>query len=234
MWPLSRYQYPKQLLALSGNNSLLQKTVLRLQGLENAAPPLVVCNEKHRFFVAEQFLQMEIAAHSIVLEPEGKNTAPAVAAAAFKALALDEDPVLFVLPADHHIRDVQGFLAAAKAGEALAEQGRLITFGVTPHAPETGYGYIRKGEPFAEGAFILDKFVEKPDLPTAEQYLASGDYLWNSGMFMFKASVVLEELKKHAPAIVEACRRGRAGRPGGPGLFPPGRPGFRPIAIHLH
>ncbi|ACL03190.1 mannose-1-phosphate guanylyltransferase/mannose-6-phosphate isomerase [Desulfatibacillum aliphaticivorans] len=207
LWPLSRYQYPKQLLALSGDNSLLQRTALRLQGLEGAASPLVVCNEKHRFFVAEQFLQMEIDPFSIVLEPVGKNTAPAVAAAAIKALALGEDPVLFVLPADHHIQDAEGFLKSAKTGEALAEQGRLITFGVVPHAPETGYGYIRKGESFAEGAFILDKFVEKPDLPTAEQYLASGDYLWNSGMFMFKASVVLEELKKHAPEIVQACKQ---------------------------
>ena len=207
LWPLSRYQYPKQLLALSGQDSLLQRTVLRLQGLEGAASPLVVCNEKHRFFVAEQFLRMDVVPFSIVLEPMGKNTAPAVAVAAIKALAQGEDPVLLVLPADHHIKDKQGFQNAAAIGETLAEQGRLITFGVVPHAPETGYGYIKKGANFAKGAYVLVEFVEKPDLATAEQYLASGNYLWNSGMFMFKASVVLAELEKHAPEIVKACQQ---------------------------
>ncbi|MBI9075197.1 MAG: mannose-1-phosphate guanylyltransferase/mannose-6-phosphate isomerase [Desulfatibacillum sp.] len=206
LWPLSRYEYPKQLLALSGPDSLLQSTVLRLQGLEGAASPLVVCNEKHRFFVAEQLLRMDIAPFSIVLEPMGKNTAPAVAVAAIQALAQGEDPVLLVLPADHHIRDKQGLQDAARFGEILAEQGRLITFGLVPHTPETGYGYIKKGKAFREGAFILEEFVEKPDLPTAEKYLASGNYLWNSGMFMFKASVVLDQLEKHAPEIVKACK----------------------------
>jgi len=185
---------------------MLQETLQRTSGLE-AAGPLVVCNEEHRFMVAEQLRQMEITASGLILEPAGRNTAPAVALAALQALKTDPDALLLVLPADHLIQNVEAFTAAIARALPLARAGRLMTFGVVPTSPETGYGYIQCGDSTGEeGLFALNRFVEKPDTTTAEQYLQSGDYLWNSGMFLLSAEAYLAELEKHAPQILAQCR----------------------------
>lgn len=208
LWPLSRALYPKQLIALASEKSMLQATLQRLQGLENIAPPLVICNQEHRFMVAEQLRAMDQADGQILLEPVGRNTAPAVAVAALRALSdPTEDPVLLVLPADHVIADVAAFHRVLHQGEQMAAKGHLITFGIVPEAPETGYGYIRMGAALDGTAVAIEKFVEKPDLETARQYLASQRYCWNSGMFMFQAEKVVEELDRWAPEIVHACRQ---------------------------
>ncbi len=212
LWPLSRELYPKQLLALISDRTLLQETALRLDGLQGACPPLIVCNEEHRFMVAEQMRQIHITQTGIFLEPIGRNTAPAVALAALNALSLGDDPLLLILPADHVIRDVERFQSAIRSGLALAEKGSLLTFGVVPDRPETGYGYIRTGKSLATGVFAIDQFVEKPDLETAQRYLAAGGFCWNSGMFLFKASRYVEELARYAPAMLEACRKTLAGK----------------------
>jgi mannose-1-phosphate guanylyltransferase/mannose-6-phosphate isomerase len=202
LWPLSRELFPKQLINLQGGSeTLLQATIARTIGLPDPAPPLIVCNEAHRFLVAEQVRAMGQTAR-VVLEPIAKNTAPAIALA---ALAADANALLLVLPADHVIRDTKAFQAAVAAACPIAEQGALVTFGVVPDAPETGYGYIRCGTPMS-AAFKIDRFVEKPDRKTAEGFLKSGGYLWNSGMFLFKASRYLEELGKHAPKMLEAAK----------------------------
>jgi mannose-1-phosphate guanylyltransferase/mannose-6-phosphate isomerase-like protein (cupin superfamily) len=273
LWPLSRELYPKQLLPLVNDATLLQETQLRLNGLQNLAEPLVVCNESHRFMVAEQLRQAGCPAGAIMLEPVGRNTAPAVAVAALQALGAGDDPVLLVLPADHVIVDAETFRGAVVVGAELAEAGKLVTFGIVPTKAETGYGYIRAdracqllsvschlcedqnrysspvichlceeqnrhsspvacylekakdqgsstNDPTAQAvatndqglrtkdvtAFQVAEFVEKPDLVTAETYLASGDYYWNSGMFMFRASRYLEELEKFAPEMLTCCR----------------------------
>ena len=201
LWPLSRELYPKQLLKLVGNHTMLQDTVLRLGGLK-AGAPVVVCNDSHRFLVAEQLRLLGIKPRAIVLEPVGRNTAPAIALAAFAA---DPDALLLVLPADHVIRDVAAFQAAIALAVPAAQAGRLVTFGIVPGAPETGYGYIRRGTPQGS-AYAIAQFVEKPDLARAQQFVDSGEYYWNSGMFLFKASRYLEELTAHAPDIAEAAR----------------------------
>ena len=211
LWPLSRELNPKQLLPLVNDKTMLQNTVSRFAGKSGFAPPLVVCNEAHRFMVAEQLRALGISAASIILEPVGRNTAPAVAIAALEAIAAGGNPVLLILPADHVINDEEAFLQAVAAGKSLAEKGKLITFGIVPTGPETGYGYIEKGEGLkAEGeretSFDVCRFVEKPDLDTARQYLDSGAYYWNSGMFMFTAQCYLEELERHAPEMLAACR----------------------------
>ena len=204
LWPLSREMYPKQLLALTSHHTMLQDTVKRLAAIAGAKPPIVVCNEAHRFTVAEQITALGMTASAILLEPTGRNTAPAVALAALKALDLDADAVLVVAPADHVIRDVRGFVQAAGIAIPVAEQGKLVTFGIVAHAPETGYGYIRRGD--GEGpVYPVDEFIEKPPLDVAQQFVASGDYFWNSGMFVFKASRFLAELGKFAPDILEAA-----------------------------
>ena len=210
LWPLSRELYPKQLLPLVGERTMLQETAARLTGLEDVGAPIVVCNDSHRFMVAEQMREFGAGAQAIILEPVGRNTAPAVAVAALVALEKskgkggDADPVLLVLPADHVIRNVEAFQSVVRAGLAAANAGKLVTFGVVPDRPETGYGYIRR-EPGAGPAYAVAEFVEKPDAATAEKYVASGDYFWNSGMFMFRARAFLGELKAHAPAILSAC-----------------------------
>jgi len=208
LWPLSRNLYPKQFMQLVDRHTLLQSTLLRLNAMENAAAPIVLCNDAHRFILAEQLRQIGVQPRAIILEPAGRNTAPALAVAAL--MAQPEDPILLALPADHHIRDIQGFLATVRQGAHYAEQGYLVTFGIEPDAPETGYGYIRKGTTLAVSepppAWSIDRFVEKPELDTARQYVASGQYCWNSGMFMFKAGKLLKEMEQHAPAIVAACR----------------------------
>jgi mannose-1-phosphate guanylyltransferase/mannose-6-phosphate isomerase len=186
LWPLSRELYPKQLLALTGKHTMLQDTALRLAGIAAAAPPIVVCNEAHRFTVAEQIRALSMTASAILLEPVGRNTAPAVALAALKAIEIDSEATLVVAPADHVIRDARAFQAAAALASGLAQAGKLVTFGIVAHAPETGYGYIRRGEG-AGPAFPVAQFIEKPPLDLATQFVASGDYYWNSGMFVFKA-----------------------------------------------
>jgi mannose-1-phosphate guanylyltransferase/mannose-6-phosphate isomerase len=203
LWPLSREMYPKQLLALTSRYSMLQDTVSRLAGIAGARAPLVVCNEAHRFTVAEQLRALGVEASAILLEPAGRNTAPAVALAALKALELDADATIVVAPADHVIRDARGFQTAADVAVSLAQSGKLVTFGIVAHAPETGYGYIRRGD--GKGpAYPVAQFIEKPLLDIAVQFVASGDYFWNSGMFVFKASSYLAELREFAPDILEA------------------------------
>ena len=211
LWPLSRQDMPKQFLPLMGNRSLLQETALRLVGLEGCASPIVVCNEAHRFLVLDQLREVEVEPGAVVLEPEGRNTAPALALAAQEALAAADEPsLLLAMPADHAIGDTEGFRAAVLAGASVAGEGCLVTFGITPHAPETGFGYIKTGAPVMLGAgesaaLALLEFVEKPDAPTAQTFLDSGGYLWNSGMFLMPASVWLEELERSRPDIAVAC-----------------------------
>jgi mannose-1-phosphate guanylyltransferase/mannose-6-phosphate isomerase len=203
LWPLSREHHPKQFLPLVGLESMLQDTVRRLAGLD-PSKPIIICHETHRFIVAEQMRQIGAEPAAIVLEPVGRNTAPAVAVAALAAIrSSGEEAMLLVLPADHLIADVAAFQAAVRTGLAAARAGRLVTFGVVPTAPETGYGYIRRGAG-AGPAFPISEFVEKPDAARAAQYLASGDYLWNSGMFLFGARRYLDELARYAPAMLEA------------------------------
>jgi mannose-1-phosphate guanylyltransferase/mannose-6-phosphate isomerase len=205
LWPLSRELYPKQLLALTGKHTMLQDTALRLAGIADAAPPIVVCNEAHRFTVAEQIRALGMETSAILLEPVGRNTAPAVALAALKALEIDAEATLIVAPADHVIRASRVFQTAAETAAALAQVGKLVTFGIVAHAQETGYGYIRRGEG-AGPAYPVAQFIEKPPLDLATQFVASGDYYWNSGMFVFKAARYLAELAACAPDILEASR----------------------------
>ena len=209
LWPLSRELYPKQLLPLTGTRTLLQQTVLRLEGLA-AAAPLIVCNEAHRFLVAEQLRQLRITARATVLEPFGRNTAPAIALAAHAALkgcgsdANAVDPVLLVLPADHVIRDVGAFQRAVRAALAAAEAGQLATFGVIASSPETAYGYIQRGAP-SGAAFRIARFIEKPNSEHAREFVQSGDYYWNSGMFLFRARRYLQELQRFQPEMARIC-----------------------------
>ena len=204
LWPLSRKMYPKQFLSLLHDETMLQKTLSRLDGLGHS-DPIVVCNDEHRFIVAEQARQIGIEDLSIILEPFGKNTAPAIAVAAIHAAELADDPVLLVLSADHEITDEKAFCDAVKQAHPLAEAGKLVTFGIVPKNAATGYGYIKRGSTEGNG-FIVDQFVEKPDLDTAQEYLAAGEYYWNSGMFMFKAQTYLKELEKFKPDMVMNCR----------------------------
>jgi mannose-1-phosphate guanylyltransferase/mannose-6-phosphate isomerase len=205
LWPVSREAYPKQFLPLAGENSMLADTLHRVEGL-SSMPPMVVCNDAHRFIVAEQVRELGLSGVQIVLEPCGRNTAPAVAVAALEALKTDPDAVLLVLPADHLIENSDAFRAAVAQAMPLAENGRLVTFGVVPSRAETGYGYIRRGEVLVDDLYAIDSFVEKPDSATAQSYLDSGEYLWNSGMFLLGAQVYLDELTAFAPAMVDACR----------------------------
>ena len=204
LWPLSREMYPKQLLALIGKQTMLQDTVARLATIADAIAPIIVCNEAHRFTVAEQIRALGVHASAILLEPAGRNTAPAVALAALKALDIDAEATLIVAPADHVIRDVRNFSQAADVAVSLAQHDKLITFGIVAHAPETGYGYIRRGEGVGP-AFPVAQFIEKPPLDLAVQFVATGDYYWNSGMFVFRASRYLSDLRHFAPDILEAC-----------------------------
>lgn len=213
LWPMSREQYPKQLLSLVGERSMLQDTLSRLEGIENQAEPILVCNEEHRFMVAEQVRQWKRDPGGILLEPQGKNTAPAATVSALYAADRVEDPLLLILPADHVIRNPEAFRDAVLRGLDAAREGKLVTFGIVPDQPETGYGYIRTDcnvrDIEAEDADVrpVHEFVEKPDRRTAEEYVRAGCYLWNSGMFMFTASSYLEELQAHAPDILRECRR---------------------------
>lgn len=205
LWPLSRTLYPKQFLSLNTNLTMLQETLRRLHGVEHW-PALIICNEAHRFIVAEQLRKEEIKHSGIMLEPVGRNTAPAVTLAALKACEDGDDPILLVLAADHEIQDEATFIKAVEKAELFARQNKLVTFGIVPTSPETGYGYIHTGAKIAGGGYGVAEFVEKPEKNIAEMYLSSGDYLWNSGIFMFKASVFLKELQKYRPDILDVCK----------------------------
>lgn len=204
LWPLSRQLNPKQFLPLAGKLSMLQATIQRLKGVEVAAPWLI-CNEQHRFLAAEQLRQLGMEQARILLEPVGRNTAPAIALAALQAVTDASDPILLVLAADHLIRDIPAFHESIRVALPLAADGKLVTFGIVADRPETGYGYIEKGLPIGEGGFLVSRFVEKPDEATARDYLASGNFFWNSGMFMFRASRYLEELERFRPEILATC-----------------------------
>lgn len=211
LWPLSRESYPKQYISLNSKNnlSLLQNTIQRLNGLKNSCRPMMICNENHRFLVAEQLREIDINANSILLEPEGKNTAPAIALSAIKALEIEEDPILLVLSSDHEIKNEKRFIEVIEAGLDFALKNKLVTFGVIPSKPETGYGYIK-----AEKAFLpnkiegqnIEKFAEKPDLKTANEYLKDMSFTWNSGIFMFRARTILEEMNNFCPEIIKFCK----------------------------
>jgi|TARA_B110000090_G_scaffold139679_1_gene153587 mannose-1-phosphate guanylyltransferase len=200
LWPLSRAAHPKQFLRLHGEDTMLQATVKRLSGLDIQSS-ITICNEEHRFFVAEQLREIDKLG-SIILEPVGRNTAPAIALA---ALTVKDDPLLLVLAADHVIQDEAAFNAAVVRAIPLAEAGKLVTFGIVPSEPDTGYGYIKRGNDFGEG-FTVDEFAEKPSLEVAQGYISSGEYYWNSGMFLFRASSYIEELNKFRPDILEQCK----------------------------
>ena len=205
LWPLSRKLDPKQFIELVGRNTLFQEAVLRLPEL--VEDPIVICNEEHRFLAAEQLREIDRSASSIILEPIGKNTAPAIALAALKSIRDNKNAILLVLSADHLIQDVGKFHQAVEFAEKQADQDKLVAFGITPNKAETGYGYIRAGDCQDENYFNIDEFVEKPDYETAQKYIDSGEYFWNSGMFMFKASVYLDELDKYEPEILNACKK---------------------------
>jgi mannose-1-phosphate guanylyltransferase / mannose-6-phosphate isomerase len=202
LWPLSRKEYPKQYLPLVGDNTMLQETMLRLNGLDNLTDPVIICNADHRFLVAEQCQQIGIKNPTILLEPIGGNTAPAIAAAALQSLKDSKDSILLVLSADHVIQDVDAFHKAINIASQQAQGGKLATFGIVPTDANTGYGYIKLSKDNNNGAYKVEEFVEKPDLKTAEFYLEQGNYLWNSGMFMFQAHTFIDELTIHAPNIV--------------------------------
>ncbi|HHT1011300.1 TPA: mannose-1-phosphate guanylyltransferase/mannose-6-phosphate isomerase [Citrobacter freundii] len=208
LWPLSREYHPKQFLSVEGKLSMLQNTIARLAPFSTGAP-VVICNDRHRFLVAEQLRAIDKLANNIILEPVGRNTAPAIALAAFGARQnpQDNDPLLLILAADHVIRDEAAFIRAIKQAEPLAQQGKLVTFGIVPTHAETGYGYIRRGENIGDDAYAVAEFVEKPDFDTACHYLGTGRYYWNSGMFLFRASSYLNELKHLSPDIYLACEK---------------------------
>lgn len=208
LWPLSRGQYPKQFLPLVSGKTMIQETLLRLSGVTGLQAPIAVCNEDHRFMMAEQLWEIGSKPAAIILEPVGKNTAPAVAMAALSATS--EEDVLLILPADHVIANTAAFHNAIAQAEALAKQDWLVTFGIVANAPETGYGYIKASTDAVDAGFKVAAFVEKPDADTAQSYLDSGDYFWNSGMFAFKAGVFLRELEKFNPQMLKVCREALA------------------------
>jgi mannose-1-phosphate guanylyltransferase/mannose-6-phosphate isomerase len=215
LWPLSRELLPKQLLALTGERTMLQETVARLEGVSGVTGPIVVCNEAHRFLVAEQLREIRVEPTAILLEPAGRNTAPAIALAAHAALGLlAEDVILLVLPADHTLRDLGSFRSAVRAATGAAEKAQLVAFGIVARSPETGYGYLRvEKDRHGPGESVVRpivRFVEKPDLARAREFIASGEYFWNSGMFMFGGRRFLDELAHLAPDIAETCARASA------------------------
>jgi mannose-1-phosphate guanylyltransferase / mannose-6-phosphate isomerase len=209
LWPMSRALYPKQLLPLLSSHSLLQEAALRVADQARFAPPLVVANDEHRFMVAEQLRLAGLTPRAIVLEPVGRNTAPAVTIAALVLLAAEKDALMLVMPSDHVIENLPAFLAAIDIAAEAARRGRLVTFGIAPERPETGYGYVRRGAPIAavKGSYELAAFVEKPDRARAQSYLDAGDYYWNSGIFLLPAALVVSEMERLKPATLAACRK---------------------------
>ncbi|MBT3766563.1 MAG: mannose-1-phosphate guanylyltransferase/mannose-6-phosphate isomerase [Rhodospirillaceae bacterium] len=212
LWPQSRNSFPKQLLPFVSDHSLLQETALRLTEDQIFARPVVVCNLEHRFLILDQLREVSVEPADVIVEPTGRNTAPAAAVAALCAVETDPEAILFLLPSDHAIQNQAAFLNVVNLAAASAKAGHLVTFGIEPHAPETGYGYINKGAPLngLTGCCAVESFVEKPDVKTAEGYLETGSYLWNSGMFVFRAGVYLEELERLNPAILTSCRKALA------------------------
>lgn len=206
LWPLSRQGYPKQFLPLITKNSLFQDTLLRLRGVACASPPLVVCNEEHRFIIAAQAKAIEQPLGSILLEPEPKNTAPAIALAALEATKDGQDPLLLIMPSDHIFSRPEDFLEAIDHGIRVAQAGQLATFGVLPTYPAIGYGYIKVGFGLSDHTFQVERFIEKPNAKVAQSYLEAGGYFWNSGIFLFRASAYLEELSQFRPEILSLCR----------------------------
>ncbi|ENP8342185.1 mannose-1-phosphate guanylyltransferase/mannose-6-phosphate isomerase [Vibrio harveyi] len=208
LWPLSRELHPKQFLKVAGSTTMLQQTLSRLNSLQHT-PPIVICNEEHRFVVAEQLRAIGVANSGLILEPFGRNTAPAIALGALHAIEQESDPLLLVLAADHVITNEEAFIESVNKATKFAEDGRLVTFGVCPTAPETGYGYIKRGKPHSSSSdgFVVDQFVEKPNKTVAQSYVDRGNYYWNSGMFLFKASTFLAELKRLSPEIFEVCKQ---------------------------
>ncbi|EHM1886560.1 mannose-1-phosphate guanylyltransferase/mannose-6-phosphate isomerase [Escherichia coli] len=206
LWPLSRSLYPKQFLPLVNESTMIQDTIDRLKYIEHL-DPIIICNEEHRFIVAEQLREKEYKHNGIILEPVGKNTAPAVALGAHRALEITNDPILLVLAADHSILNIHNFSEAVNLANEAAISGKLVTFGTVPSAPETGYGYIKKGGLISNGIYQVEKFVEKPDRITAQKYIESHNYLWNSGMFMFHAKSFLSELCKFNSKMNSACKQ---------------------------
>ena len=206
LWPLSRGMYPKQLLPIADPEfSLLQQTVQRTQRVGDFQAPIIVCNEEHRFIVGEQLAQIGASNASVILEPLGRNTAPAIALAALHARTLDSEAILLVMPADHVIQLEESFLNSIEVAMQSAEVGRLVTFGIVPTSPETGYGYINRGQDLGDGTYLINSFKEKPGLEVANRYLSSGNYLWNGGIFVFNAGVYLSELRRYAPEVSAAC-----------------------------
>ena len=202
LWPLSRNQYPKQYLPLSSDKTMLQETILRLNGLNNIANPIIICNREHRFLVAEQCQQIDIENPTIILEPVGRNTAPAIAVGALQSFKNTEDSVLLILSADHVIQNVEAFHQAIKLASQKAQDGKIVTFGITPTHSNTAYGYIKVLKGLDNGIQVVEKYDEKPNLETAQSYIKQGNYFWNSGMFMFKASTLIDELNTHTPEII--------------------------------
>tara|TARA_B100001989_G_C24548553_1_gene472623 strand:- start:150 stop:1616 length:1467 start_codon:yes stop_codon:yes gene_type:complete len=212
LWPLSRPSYPKQYLNLDNNKNnytLLQNTYLRLLGLKNLEPPLIICNEEHRFIAAEQMRIININPKSIILEPFGRNTAPAIALAALSLEKVEDDPILLILPADHKIVDINEFKNTIEEGLKFAENGRLVTFGVTPTSPETGYGYIESEDEISNKnkSSSIKRFIEKPNKAVAEKLIEKNNYTWNSGIFLFKSSTIIEELNKYDSRIIDICKK---------------------------
>ena len=208
LWPLSRAAYPKQLLPLTGKETMLQATVQRVSYSKHFNPPSIICNDEHRFIITEQLSAINVKPAHIVLEPEGRNTAPAAVVAALLAMARAPEPIILILPSDHYIADDVTFLETIETAALAALDGALITFGITPTAPETGYGYIKRGDPVANvpGCYKIAQFVEKPAPDKAKQMLTSGDYDWNSGMFLFRADKFLAEIELLSPSILVACK----------------------------
>ena len=211
LWPLSRERHPKQFLRMAADRSMLQETVRRLNDLSNVALPIIVCSEMHRFLVRGQLQEAGYVCGPILLEPVGRGTAPAATVAALEAMAGDNDPLLLVVPADHVIGDEREFANALAVAEPAARADYLVTFGVPPTRPESGYGYLRCGETIDENVFRMSAFVEKPDIETAQQYLDEGTWYWNSGMFLFRAKQYLAEVEQHEPDMVTHCREAHQG-----------------------
>lgn len=208
LWPLSRQLYPKQLLPLIGETTLLQDTITRLENFPNVSDTVtVICNDAHRFLVAEQLREINVKSDALLLEPVGRNTAPALTLAAIANRESGHDDILLVMPADHVIQDTKTFQHILTKGSKLAAQDMLVTFGIVPTKAETGYGYIKQGAPIEDGSFVIEQFVEKPDESAAQKYLDSGNFLWNSGMFMMKSSIWLKQIEQHSPAILSACEK---------------------------
>ncbi|CAN0355727.1 unnamed protein product, partial [Discosporangium mesarthrocarpum] len=209
LWPMSRRHFPKQFLPLAGDRTMLQETAMRVDAASRFTAPLVVCNEDHRFLVAEQIRAADLDIDAILLEPVGRNTAPAIAAAALHLMQRDPEALMLVLPSDHVVQNAKAFRCAATIAGDAADDGLLVTFGIKPGGPETGFGYIEAGAPVDDEDAVrrVNAFVEKPDRPTAERYVAGGNHFWNSGMFVFRADALIAELERFAPDIVSACRK---------------------------